>query len=533
MRTFWPCCVVALWGCGPSATPPQVPDDGGSTFDAGALFDAGRPPCGSEVVPAEGVVVTSSGAVAGVLQGDVNRFLGIPYAQAPVGALRWRAPLPTACWPQVRPANAFGAVCPQQLGDGGLVGAEDCLTLNVFAPVGVAGAPVMVWIHGGGNVQGSSSDPIYDGQELASREGVVVVSLNYRLGALGFFTHPALNAENDAGVSGNYGLLDQQAALGWVQANARAFGGDPARVLIFGESAGGQDTLLHLVAPGSKGLFSAAVAQSGGIYPTTLGESVVSLQPVMGAVGCATAAVPLDCLRAVTADQLAGIDSAAGPLARGMRYGPVIDGVVLPDHPLELIKQGKQHGVPVIIGSNAQETSRMVQPVSTQTEYASAVRAQYGVTVGDQLLTQYPASRFNSPREALVTLTTDATWTCPMRRLARALSVTQAAPVYRYFFTWRSPGPVGALIGATHGLEIPFVFRSFGALSFTPGTGDLALSDTMQGAWSSLASTGTPASATGWPRFPVGGDAALVLGAQVSTSSGVRTVDCDFIDQLN
>jgi len=530
--------VAALSSCGLPTSPtpedggPPPADAGSGMSDGGSMGDAGAPACGSDVTLTEGMARTTSGAVSGVKQGDVYRYLGVPYAAPPVGALRWSPPMAAGCWQGVRPATSFGAVCPQRLGDGGVEGDEDCLTLNVYAPVGASGAPVMVWIHGGGNTQGSSSEAFYDGQELAARRGVVVVSINYRLGALGFFAHPALDRESDAGVSGNYGLLDQQLALRWVKDNARAFGGDPGRVMIFGESAGGQDTLLHLVSPGSAGLFHAAAAQSGGLYSTTLAEAQVSLQPVVTSTNCGSATDALACLRAVSATTLAAIDSADGPLARGMRYGPVIDGVVIPAHPLELIKQGRQHQVPVIVGSNAQETSRMVTPVTTAMEYQAAVRAQYGATIGTLLLNQYPASRFSSPREALVTLTTDTTWTCPTRRLARALASTQTAPVYRYFFSWRSPGVAGAILGATHGLEVPFVFRAFSTLPFTPSAADLALSESMQASWSQLASTGQVTGPVSWPRFPVGGDAALELNTTSMAVTGVRTADCDFMQQF-
>lgn len=461
MRPFLSLLVVlALVGCGAG---PMVTEDAGMVVqaDAGAPvapdageLDAGSS-CGAGVTADAGVVITSTGAVSGRLDGDVFSWLGIPYAQPPVGALRWRAPEPVACWSGVRPATTVGAICPQQASDGGIIGDEDCLTLNVFAKPGLSNAPVMVWIHGGGNTVGSGSDAYYDGRELAGRQGVVVVTFNYRLGALGFLVHAGLNAESDAGVSGNYGILDQQAVLRWVRDNAAAFGGDPSKVLLFGESAGGQNTIVQLVAAGSKGLFSAAVAQSGGSYRTTLAEAQTQLAGFVTSVGCGSASDAVACMRSVNPTSLAAVESAEGPLEMGVRYSPVVDGVVIPDQISTLIAQGKQHGVPVILGTNADETSRMVPFVSTDAEYQSAVRLQYGTVRGNLVLQQYPSSRFTSPRAALIALTTDATWTCPIRRLARSLTATQQAPVYRYFFTWRAPGPSGALIGSTHGLEIP------------------------------------------------------------------------------
>jgi len=216
-----------------------------------------------------------------------------------------------------------------------------------------------------------------------------------------------------------------------------------------------------------------------------------------------------------------------------MRYGPVIDGVVVPDHPLTLVRQGKQHGVPVILGTNADETSRMVPVVRTDAEYRAAVSTQYGAAIANRLLVQYPSARFSSPRAALIALTTDTTWTCSIRRFARALGSTQPAPVFRYFFTWRSAGPAGAAVGSTHGLEIPFVFRTFGALTGTsPDAAALALSDAMQASWVAFAATGVATAAVAWPRVPSGGDAALELGTTITALPGVRTPDCDFIDSL-
>jgi para-nitrobenzyl esterase len=505
---------------------------GGGDGSAGGTADAGAP-CGVDVLPAPGVVVTVSGAVSGTLRDDVYEWLGIPYAKPPTGPLRWRAPEAASCWAGVRPATSPGAVCPQRHDDGGVRGAEDCLFVNVFAKRGLTDAPVMVWIHGGGNTNGSGSEALFAGHDVSNRQGVVVVTFNYRLGALGYLVHAGLNAESDAGVSGNYGILDQHALLRWVRDNIRGFGGDPSRVLLFGESAGGQNTLLNLFTPGSRGLFHAAIAQSGGIYSTTLPQALVGLAPVVQSLGCQTAADPMSCLRALPASAIAAFPTAIGPLERGVRYGPVIDGVVVPDNGFELARLGRQHGVPVIIGTNADETSRMVAPVTTDAEYQAAVRAQYGPRA-NQALAQYPSSRFTSPRAALIALTTDATWTCPARRLARLLAGSQDAPVHRYFFTWRAPSAAGAFIGATHGLEIPFVFRTFSAIGGTfQATGAVnALSDAMQGYWSSFAATGTPTGVVAWPRFPVAGDVTLGLDTTITVLNGVRTADCDFFDGL-
>jgi para-nitrobenzyl esterase len=500
----------------------------------GSPDGGGGEPCGVGVVPTPGVVVTTTGAVSGTLRDDVYEWLGIPYATPPTGALRWKAPAPASCWAGVRPATTAGQVCPQLQPDGGVRGAEDCLFVNVVAKRGLTNAPVMVWIHGGGNTTGSGSDDLFAGHDLSNRRDVVVVTFNYRLGALGNLVHAGLSAESDAGVSGNYGILDQHALLRWVRDNIRGFGGDPSKVLLFGESAGGQNTLLNLFTPGSRGLFHAAIAQSGGVYGTTLTQALTGLTPLVQGMNCHTATDPVACLRAVPATTLAAFPSAIGPLDRGgVRYGPVIDGVVVPGNGFDLAAQGRQHGVPVIIGTNADETSRMVSPVSTDAEYQAAVRGLYG-PLATRALMQYPSSRFPSPRAALIALTTDATWTCPSRRMASALAGSQTAPVHRYFFTWRAPSPAGAIIGATHGLEIPFIFRTFSALSanFQPTPSSTALSDAMQGYWSSFAAGGSPMGPVVWPRFPATGDVTLGLDDTITVLPGVRTADCDFLDSL-
>jgi len=479
------------------------------------------PICGAEITASETVVVTQTGAIEGSKSGPVRRFLGVPFAQPPIGDLRWQSPAPMACWTGVRAASAFGPICPQRDEDGAVVGDEDCLTLNVYAPSGAQKAPVLVWIHGGGNTQGASSNPVYDGQELAERRGVVVVSMNYRLGALGFF---ALSQE---GFGGNYGILDQQAALRWVRDNIERFGGDPANVTLFGESAGGQNALVHFAVPGSRGLFSRVIVQSGGIYGTTLEQSSAAMQEVVGAAGCASASDVASCMRAVSAHDLAAIETAVGPLSRGVRYVPVIDGSIIPRNVLDLIASGEHNHVPLIIGTNADETSRMVPVVRTEAEYEAAVTAQFGARLAVPLLLQYPASRFPTPRAALVALTTDTTWTCNARKIARAAAAAQTEPVFRYFFTWR----VNAAIGSSHGIEVPFVFGTFASIPFTPDATAVSLADAIQSHWTDFARASEPGAS--WPRFPAGGDAAIELGATVQPMpAGVRTADCDFFETI-
>ncbi len=249
------------------------------------------------------------------------------------------------------------------------------------------------------------------------------------------------------------------------------------------------------------------------------------------AVGCAGQTDALTCLRSTSLQTLVSVPTEAGPLSRGLAYRPVIDGVVIPANVLELIKQGRHQHVPFAIGTNADETSRMVPRVMTVMDYETAVRLQYGTVTGNRALMQYPASRFASPQQALIALTTDATWTCPARNIARAVAANQNEPVFRYFFTWKPSGPAGALIGSTHGLDVPFVFRSFEALPGTPTAPQLALSETMQGYWARLAANGDP-NGSGAVAWPMGGDASLELNNVVMAVPSVRAADCDFLNAL-
>ncbi|MBL8950648.1 MAG: carboxylesterase family protein [Myxococcaceae bacterium] len=533
MRFIAMCAAVCAAACSPTPTP-NPPLDSGTLPDAGGTNDAGNTPrCGDGITPDAGIAFTTTGAVLGTTTGDVTRWLGIPYARAP----RFRPPEPQPCWPDLKATTSFGPRCPQLDDDGGTVlGAEECLTLNVWSKRPTSPAPILFFIHGGGNTVGSSSEPYADGHDLADRHGAVVVTINYRLGALGFFAHAQLNAESDAGVSGNWGILDQQLALRWVRDNAAAFGGDPTRVLVFGESAGAQNTMIHLVSPASKGLFTAALVESGGAYKTTLAETITQQQAVVAGAGCGSAADPLACMRAAPVDTLVRVPTAIGPLERGVRYGPNVDGVVVPGQVEELISQGRHNHVPFIIGTNSDETSRMVPAVPDEMAYQQAVRAQFGLALGNQVLAQYPASRFTTPRQALIAVTTDAVWTCSSRRIARKVAANQTEPTFRYFFTWRPPGLAGTAFGATHGLELAFVFRSFSAFgAYVPDATASTLSDHVQSYWSNLAGGGDPngGAAPTWPRFPTdGGENAMELGATTQALPGVRSADCDFWDAL-
>ena len=295
--------------------------------------------------------------MTGLIEGGVAEFRGIPYAAAPTGALRFRPPQPRAAWSQTLNATQFGSACPQSARLGTPSVDEDCLSLNVYAPLSrQEGRPVLVFIHGGSFNAGSggvaANGPDYRGNDIAARSGAVVVTVNYRLSILGFLASPALDAENDQGVSSNYGLQDQQEALRWVQRNVARFGGDPGNVTIFGESAGGISVLYHLVSPGCAGLFQRAIIESsddGASLPLPAAETLE--QPVVAALGCGDATDVAACLRALPVEKIVN---------SGLNVGPLIDGVTVPGQPTDRIAAGSFNKVPVIAGTNRNEGTYFV-----------------------------------------------------------------------------------------------------------------------------------------------------------------------------
>jgi para-nitrobenzyl esterase len=374
------------------------------------------------------VVTTASGPVRGTREGASRAWKGIPYAAPPLGSLRFRAPQPPAAWSEVRDATAFGSGCVatsvdlQSGGNQVIGGDEDCLTLNVWAPSQppAAPAPVLVFIHGGFYQQGSSADtfgdvPSYDGAYLTSHQPVVVVTINYRLGALGFLASAALAAADPDHRAGNYGLLDQIAALRWVSANIAAFGGDPARFLVFGQSAGGLSVCNLLASPLAAGLFSRALIESGGCYAYPRATALLVGARVVRAVGCQGAADVPACLRAVPAALVA---TAVAPYSWAYEFAPSVDPGVL-EQPMAVLAAGRSNPVPVVIGTNANELGSMMSayvdsPIRTDADYRAALAAEFGAALGDRVYARYrPAStaargRPSSPR--------GATQTSPARR---------------------------------------------------------------------------------------------------------------------
>lgn len=498
-----------------------------------------------------GPVRTQSGFVKGVASGveGVTVYRGIPYAAPPVGDLRWREPQPPATWEGVRLCDQFGPSCPQPRMTGIYRGAdgptdEDCLYLNIWTPSTSPDErlPVLVWIHGGGLTIGSGSMRTYHGHNLAAG-GAVIVTINYRLGPFGFFAYPALSAESEHGVSGNYGLLDQLAALRWVQGNIEAFGGDPRHVAIFGESGGSQAVICLMASPLSAGLFQGAIAESG-----TPGDGLLALRDgadqagarvresaeamggrLAGKLGC-TGPDVLAQMRAKTAEELlTGIDPDILPGGKGDKFNPVVDGHVLPMHPLAAFEAGGQQDVPLIIGSNGEDgnvfTDRL--PIRSLAGYRLAVRTLFG-TSADRVLKFFPADE-GSFRQMVTRLVTVSAFVAPARRFARGMANVDAS-AYVYHFTRVAPQMTAKRMGAIHGVEIPYVFGA--DMIRALGQTDRDLSDTMGRAWIRFAATGDP-SGNGlvWPAYDAG-EQYIEFGDTVEVRSRLYSAECDLFDDI-
>jgi para-nitrobenzyl esterase len=459
-------------------------------------------------------VQTNSGMVEGKADGAVHAFLGIPYAAPPLGDLRWKPPGPAAKWSGIRKATEFGAHCMQgkvfgdmNFRDAG--GSEDCLTLNVWVPAKTSAAklPVMVWIYGGGFVAGTTSEPRQDGTHLA-QQGVVVVSMNYRLGVFGFFVHPDLAKESGRNSAGNYGLLDQVAALQWVHDNIAAFGGDPGNVAIFGESAGSFSVSAQMASPLAKGLFHKAIGESGGAFfsgglsfaPRSAREEK-DAKAVSTKLGVSTLAE----LRAVPAQKL--LEAFAPPQSPGFDFGPDVDGYFLPEPVPAIFAAGKQNDVPLLAGWNRDEGSFEIAS-SPQKPTADSLKATAQKEFGDKaadFLRLYPSDTDQRVLRSAQDFAGDrfiafATWAW-----LEAQAKTGKQPIYRYRFDLGPPADAkGPPLGAFHSAEIEYVF---GQLDSKAGvawrTENRQLSEAMQKYWANFARSGDPngPGLPNWPRY--------------------------------
>jgi para-nitrobenzyl esterase len=493
---------------------------------------------------AEGETVrTEAGLVAGQRLGTTQVWKGIPYAAPPVGPLRWRPPQPPISWPGVRAATGFGYACMQggtsHDPDGTPLGSEDCLTLNVWAPARSGPLPVMVFVHGGYFTWGASSYrragvDLYDGRELAERASVVVVTVNYRLGPLGFLAHPAFSAEDEHGSSGDYGLLDQMAALGWVKRNIARFGGDPARITLLGQSAGAISTGALVASPQARGLFGRALLHSGNARAIPQARAMAGGDQLTRVLGCdraGPAAAVAFCLRSRSASAI--VAALPESFSGGYMYAPVVDGWVLPDQPLALIARGAHNRVPLVIGTPRDEFTTMAgaylaRPLASEQEYREALAARFGSRGAELLAAHYPSAAFPTPQDAYVAALGDVAFVCPSDELAQAAAGAQREPVWRFEYAhgWDA-GPLVPL-RAGHAMDLYLVFRNWPRAYLSPTPREAALSDTIIGYWSRFARSGDPngAGAPAWPRWQTFAPAHLVLDLLPGSRGGLTSPRC-------
>lgn len=444
-------------------------------------------------------VLTEYGLVHGVAEKDLTVYRGIPFAAPPVGELRWQPPRPAKNWEGVRDASKFAPDPYQGNGNGNV--SEDCLYLNLWTPAKSADEhlPVLVWIYGGGFAGGSTSTPVHNGEHLA-RKGVVLVSINYRVGTLGFLAHPDLSAESPHKVSGNYGLLDQIAGLKWVQKNIAKFGGDPARVTIFGESAGGIAVSMLCASPEAKGLFCGAISQSGGSFgptrPTTYpGENMKTLAQAEreGEAFAKSAGV-------ASIAELRRIAPADLPPGRGW---PIVDGWVIPGDQYKLYEAGKFNDVDILVGYNSDEGLSFSHE-RTPAEFVANVEKRYG-PFAEKLLKAYPVGENSVPKTAR-DLLRDAAFGWQTWAWASLQARTGKSKVFYYYFDQHPKHAEGSPQfdhGTAHGVDVPYVFQTLDRNKPGVTPGDLAISEMVSTYWVNFAKGGDP-NGTGlpaWPRF--------------------------------
>jgi carboxylesterase type B len=521
----------------PSAT--SLPAGSPVTLPMGAQRDPSSPP-GSQGL----IVTTGKGMVEGrSTSGNVNEFLGIPYAAPPVGRLRWQPPQPARAWVGVRPALSYGNRCPQLAsGNGPRADTEDCLYLNVYTPADTAPGqklPVLFMIHGGGLVNGAGDQ--HDGSLIVSTDHIVVVSVNYRLGVFGFLSVPGLTAP--AWRDGNFGLLDQEAALRWVRRNIAAFGGDPGDVTIAGESAGGYSVCALLTSPPAAGLFAKAIMESGSCASQPLSAAEKSSLAFAAKAGCGNPSAAAACLRAKPESTL--LDASAGISGTVFTVG----GQDLPVAPAQAVASGRFTKVPIIIGTNHDEGRTFAQGFASYTrqQYQQFVTANYG-SLAAQVLAHYPFG--NYPRPYTGSYAIGAIWTdsgyvagiggCPEQNLAAQFAAS-GTPTYFYQFDDRhAPGLndnlPGYQWGAGHAMELAYLWPSFNngySLYALLTPAQLELSHEMAEYWGTFAKTGSPdvRGQARWPQYQAGRLMSLREGhasRAISAATFAREHQCSF-----
>lgn len=481
--------------------------------------------CAALLMPSSGsakTVAAPAGRIHGTSDRDVVAYKGIPFAQPPIGRLRWREPQPLKPWRGTRSATTFAPACMQtgtsMPGEAAPSLSEDCLYLNIWAPAGASDVPVIVWIHGGGFTNGNAAMPLYWGDQLA-RRGAIVVTIGYRLGAFGFLAHPELTKESPRGTSGNYGLLDQIAALRWVKANIAAFGGDPSRVTIAGQSAGAISVSLLMAAPDAKGLFARAIAQSGGLFePVQLAPGFKLDQAQKDGIAYARSvgATSLKALRAKPAEALLG--GSAGSVSH-----PLFDHVVLPRTPYDAYVARIHNDVPVLIGSNQDEARSLIPDIDAIK--ASTFEADIAKTWGalpPALLAAYAHGNDAQAAAARLAFERDLRFGWDMWAWARLHASRSTKPVYYYHFDAQPPFPANSVYegwGASHFAELWYMFDHLDQQAWGWTASDRRLSHVMASYWVNFARDGTPhgRDLPAWAPFTTSRPATQYLGGTIRT----------------
>jgi para-nitrobenzyl esterase len=523
--------VVVLAGCGGDQSPaPQA-----------------EPELKPEPIGVE--VAVAGGLVHGLVGDDgLKQYHGIPFAAPPVGALRWGPPQPAPAWTETRDATVAGPSCMQPQGQGGefygqsgFAMDEDCLTLNVWTRADAVGAdlPVMVWIHGGALVTGSGSS--YPG-ELLTTKGVVLVTINYRLGKFGFLAHPALSAESAKGVSGNQGLRDQIAALEWVRDNIDRFGGDAGTVTIFGESAGSLSMSLLQASPLGAGLFHRVIGESGGAFqPMWFRDKATAYAASAESAGEAFATAlagpdkdtGFDALRALPQDKVLEVFQS-NPAFSNYDGHAIVDGEVIPDEVAAIFAEGRQADVPVLIGSNADEGTTFIALFTPMFGEGVAGFKAYAVAtlpeVADSIAEHYPAASDAEAERAWADLFTDVLFAYPMRTWARSMENVKSN-AYLYLFTWAPPIENSEKYGAFHAAEIGYVFGNVDLFGAKPTPRDYELSDQMATMWTQFAKTGSPngEGLPDWPAYTRDNEAYMELGVSTGSKAELRIGEMDLV----
>lgn len=532
-------CVLLLAGCDNDSAP--------MTADAGPDLDAADAP--PDAGGGDPIVTLGLGGLRGFYDAGSHGFIGVPYAVPPLVELRWTPPVPVDAWEGVRDATTLASPCVQPIADyldeGDLesasMGDEDCLYLNVWTPADRApdaALPVLVFLHGGGNVYGSTAEPLsaalsieaegvlYDGARLAARGDVVVVTVNYRLGVLGYLTHAFLDAANDTGTSGNYGLMDQILALAWVQDHIAAFGGDPERVLLFGQSGGGRDVTLLATSPLTEGLFAAVAIHSAPLGAPTQADVRARAQELVEELGCEEDT--LYCMQHADPHEMVTAEASRPVGLANAAFLPTLDGYVVVDQPRTIVATGAYRGTPILLGTNDDEYSHRWQ-IATEDAYRAAVAAMIGPAYVDDVLAQYPVSRFGSATEAFTEAMSDRNVSCPHVAFAQTLAGA-GYDAWLYRFRQVLPAAVREGYGAYHTSELVYLFQHLDGDSFVASDEDRSTQAWMADLWTWFAGHGSFDSyeALTWPAFDLTTQSYLAIDAAPQVAERLKQDDCAF-----